>query len=221
MLGKTVISRYDPKRGELYESSFEYCFSEGMSVLDVLRVIRRDADPTLSFSASCRNGKCGLCALEVDGIPCLACDTPAKPEMHIAPLSRLPKLFDLMLDRVSASEKLNRLRPYLIRSTEAEIPETVILGNQLGAFEQGRECIECLCCMDVCPILRKKNETFAGPMVFVRMARFLFDPRDDFDRKEQLKQNGLYDCISCSLCSKVCPMGIDPAGLITKLKENI
>jgi succinate dehydrogenase / fumarate reductase iron-sulfur subunit len=37
-------------------------------VLDALIKIKNEVDPTLSFRRSCREGICGSCAMNIDGI---------------------------------------------------------------------------------------------------------------------------------------------------------
>ena len=45
----------------------------GPMVLDALIKIKNEIDPTLSFRRSCREGICGSCAMNIDGINTLAC----------------------------------------------------------------------------------------------------------------------------------------------------
>ena len=45
----------------------------GPMVLDALIRIKNEVDPTLTFRRSCREGICGSCAMNIDGINTLAC----------------------------------------------------------------------------------------------------------------------------------------------------
>jgi succinate dehydrogenase / fumarate reductase iron-sulfur subunit len=45
----------------------------GPMVLDALIKIKNEIDPTLTFRRSCREGICGSCAMNIDGINTLAC----------------------------------------------------------------------------------------------------------------------------------------------------
>lgn len=45
----------------------------GPMVLDALIRIKNEIDPTLTFRRSCREGICGSCAMNIDGINTLAC----------------------------------------------------------------------------------------------------------------------------------------------------
>lgn len=45
----------------------------GPMVLDALIRIKNEIDPTLTFRRSCREGICGSCAMNIDGVNTLAC----------------------------------------------------------------------------------------------------------------------------------------------------
>ena len=45
----------------------------GPMVLDALIRIKNELDPTLTFRRSCREGICGSCAMNIDGVNTLAC----------------------------------------------------------------------------------------------------------------------------------------------------
>lgn len=54
----------------------------GPMMLDALIRIKNEVDPTLTFRRSCREGICGSCAMNIDGVNTLACLC-----MSIAPFS--------------------------------------------------------------------------------------------------------------------------------------
>jgi succinate dehydrogenase / fumarate reductase iron-sulfur subunit len=69
------IYRFDPDSGEnprvdSYEVDMAAC---GPMVLDALIKIKNEIDPSLSFRRSCREGICGSCAMNIDGVNTLAC----------------------------------------------------------------------------------------------------------------------------------------------------
>ena len=68
------IYRFDPEaaaiRGSTLISSTADC---GPMVLDALIWIKDKVDPTLTFRRSCREGICGSCAMNIDGMNTLAC----------------------------------------------------------------------------------------------------------------------------------------------------
>lgn len=72
------IYRFDPDasdnpRLDTYELEGTEC---GSMVLDVLIKIKNEVDQTLTFRRSCREGICGSCAMNIDGVNTLACTKP-------------------------------------------------------------------------------------------------------------------------------------------------
>jgi succinate dehydrogenase (ubiquinone) iron-sulfur subunit len=70
--------------------------------LDALTYIKDNMDSTLSYRRSCREGICGSCAMNCDGMHSLACLKPvdkdlAKPAI-ITPLGHMFVLKDLVVD---------------------------------------------------------------------------------------------------------------------------
>ena len=60
----------------------------GPMVLDALIRIKNEVDPTLTFRRSCREGICGSCAMNIDGVNTLAClCTPLSQSFHVPYLS--------------------------------------------------------------------------------------------------------------------------------------
>jgi succinate dehydrogenase (ubiquinone) iron-sulfur subunit len=56
----------------------------GPMMLDALIRIKNEVDPTLTFRRSCREGICGSCAMNIDGVNTLAClCTPSSALPHI------------------------------------------------------------------------------------------------------------------------------------------
>ena len=59
----------------------------GPMVLDALIRIKNEVDPTLTFRRSCREGICGSCAMNIDGVNTLAC--LCMSTFHIFPIDRV------------------------------------------------------------------------------------------------------------------------------------
>ena len=59
-------------------------------VLDAIIKIKNEIDPTLTFRRSCREGICGSCAMNIDGVNTLACTKSiddVKGDVKISPSS--------------------------------------------------------------------------------------------------------------------------------------
>src|SRR5262245_57040728 len=95
------IYRFDPESGEnpridTYEVDMASC---GPMVLDALIKIKNEIDPTLTFRRSCREGICGSCAMNIDGVNTLACtraNDDVRGDVKIYPLPHMPVVKDLV-----------------------------------------------------------------------------------------------------------------------------
>ena len=89
---------------QLYDVPFE----PGQSVLDGLRWIRANCDPSLAIRFSCINANaCKECMLELDGKTVYACTARLEPrEMRLAPLSNKRLVRDLVTEIAPPAERL-------------------------------------------------------------------------------------------------------------------
>ncbi|MGY3616133.1 2Fe-2S iron-sulfur cluster-binding protein [Bradyrhizobium sp. USDA 10063] len=104
-----AIQRGGPEEVSRVES-FEIEFEPGQSVLDGLRLVRRDQDPSLAFRFSCINANaCKECMMLIDGKVDYACTVRLKE--GVTALSPLPKkalLRDLVTEIAPPDERLDR-----------------------------------------------------------------------------------------------------------------
>ena len=112
------IYRWDPDtndnpRLDSYEiDKKKYC----PMVLDALIKIKDEIDTTLTFRRSCREGVCGSCSMNIDGINTLACIKPMKDvkgEIIIYPLPHMKVIKDLVPDLSIAYKQLESIKPWL------------------------------------------------------------------------------------------------------------
>jgi succinate dehydrogenase/fumarate reductase-like Fe-S protein len=87
---------------------FEVPFGAGQSVLDGLRYIRAQFDPTLAFRFSCINANaCKECMMLIDGEVDYACTTRLhEGEMTLLPLPKKALLGDLVTEIAPPDERL-------------------------------------------------------------------------------------------------------------------
>ncbi|HSM39861.1 MAG TPA: 2Fe-2S iron-sulfur cluster-binding protein, partial [Afifellaceae bacterium] len=97
------IYRWNPDDGDnpRIDTYFVDTDDCGPMVLDGLLWIKNKVDPTLTLRRSCREGICGSCAMNIDGMNTLACtrgldeiDGPVK----VYPLPHMPVVKDLVPD---------------------------------------------------------------------------------------------------------------------------
>jgi succinate dehydrogenase/fumarate reductase-like Fe-S protein len=88
-------------------ASYDVPFEPGQSVLDGLRWIRVNADPTLAIRFSCINANaCKECMIELDGRTVYACTARLEPrEMTLAPLSNKTLVRDLVTEIAPPAER--------------------------------------------------------------------------------------------------------------------
>lgn len=95
------------RRGDGWQS-FDVEFEPGQSVLDALRQIRVNTDPTLAFRYGCINANaCKECMMLVDGRATYACIARMEArEITLAPLPNKTLVRDLVTEIAPPDERL-------------------------------------------------------------------------------------------------------------------
>ncbi|HEY6995974.1 MAG TPA: 2Fe-2S iron-sulfur cluster-binding protein [Xanthobacteraceae bacterium] len=107
----TVVATLKVWRGESPDTGrwerYQVPFEPGQSVLDGLRWIRVNRDPSLAIRFSCINANaCKECMLELDGRTVYACTARLAPrEMTLAPLSNKRLVRDLVTEIAPPAER--------------------------------------------------------------------------------------------------------------------
>ena len=93
--------------GEGRWEHYDVPFEPGQSVLDGLRWIRLNRDPSLAIRFSCINANaCKECMMELDGETVYACTARLEPrEMQVAPLSNKKLVRDLVTEIAPPAER--------------------------------------------------------------------------------------------------------------------
>ena len=232
---KLVIYRWDPEddknpRLDTYEIDQSKC---GPMVLDALMKIKNEIDPSLTFRRSCREGVCGSCAMNIDGVNTLAClksMSDVKKDIRIYPLPHMKVVKDLVPDLSKAYEQLASIKPWLERknttngSANNNGEEKKQSPKDREKLDGKWECVLCFCCTTSCPSYWWNGDEYLGPAVLLQAARWVSDSRDS-ERKERLKAINdslkLYRCHSIMNCTRSCPKGLNPAKEIAGLKKAI
>jgi fumarate reductase (CoM/CoB) subunit B len=213
------VFRYDPSTDDTHRyETYEVPYEKGMRVLGVLLYIQENVDTSLAFRYSCRRKRCGSCGVLVNGKPGLACMEEAKEEMVIEPLPNLPIVRDLVVETNEYEERIQSIRPYLIRKNRPEREPEKLLPSNFTAVRPLNQCIECFSCMSACPVNGLKWEGFSGPATLIQLARRMLDPRDDMDRIPAAGEAGFEHCVACYACVNACPVEI---GIVEGVIENI
>jgi len=87
--------------------SFEVPFESGQSVLDGLRWLRINKDPSIAVRFSCINANaCKECMIQLDGETVYACTARLEPrEMMLTPLPNKKLIRDLVTEIAPPSER--------------------------------------------------------------------------------------------------------------------
>jgi succinate dehydrogenase / fumarate reductase iron-sulfur subunit len=218
------VFRGDANGGQAVE--YKVPIAPGMVVLDALHYVQGHLSPDLAVRWNCKAGKCGSCSAEVNGRPRLTCKTrmdalPLDQPIVIRPMKSFPVIKDLVTD-VSWNYKVNKkIPPFQPRPGV----EWKFFQEDADRVQEFRKCIECFLCQNVCHVLREhsKQEQFAGPRFFVRVAGLEMHPLDGVSRTKLLRDElGLGLCNITKCCTEVCPEEIRITdNAIIPLKERV
>jgi succinate dehydrogenase / fumarate reductase iron-sulfur subunit len=194
-------------------------------MLDNLFLFKNSKDDTYSFRRSCREGICGSCAMNINGVNTLACihhiDTKAIHEYYIFPLPHMPVIKDLVVCMKHFYEQYKSVNPFLQTQSILSI-NTIINAHVFAHFftnvefiihnprlenkqtKQHRllldglyECILCACCSTSCPSYWWNRDRYLGPAVLLQAYRWLIDSRDDYIMSRLTYLNDQYKLYRC------------------------
>jgi len=198
---------------------------ERPTALDVLKRAKEDLFHDLSFRYGCRNQRCGLCTLEINGRAALACRSEVKDGDTLGPLRALPLIRDFVVDRSGIEEKLRGLGRGPARGGGG--PSS----SPSASFVSLTRCIACYACLNGCPLqgestgvrpsnsllpeqadrLKTDHHPRGDPHTFLRLRRIMEDregpPGLAEDALSWAVKLGLETCASCGKCR--CLMGIN------------
>jgi succinate dehydrogenase / fumarate reductase iron-sulfur subunit len=219
------VYRYDPERRakpafQDYDVALQ---ASDRKVLDALTRIK-EADDSVSYRRSCREGVCGSDAMNINGRNALACITPLeglREPVVLAPLPGFPVVRDLVVDMTQFFAHYHEIRPYLVNDELPPERERLQSPEERERLNGLYECILCACCSSFCPSQWWNPEKFIGPAGLLQAERFIVDSRDraTAERLEFLDDvYKLYRCRTIMNCTEVCPKGLSPARAIEKIK---
>jgi succinate dehydrogenase / fumarate reductase iron-sulfur subunit len=224
------IYRFDPQSGEnprvdTYEVDMASC---GPMVLDALIKIKNEIDPTLTFRRSCREGICGSCAMNIDGLNTLACtraNEDIRGTIKIYPLPHMPVVKDLVPDLTDFYAQYASVKPWLQTRTPAP-PDRERLQSKEDQekIDTPSACILCACCSTSCPSYWWNSDRFLGPAALLQAYRWIVDSRDEStgERLDDLEDAfRLYRCHTILNCTQSCPKDLNPGKAIAEIKKMI
>jgi succinate dehydrogenase / fumarate reductase iron-sulfur subunit len=222
------IYRFDPEAGsnprvDSYEVDMASC---GPMVLDALIKIKNEIDSTLSFRRSCREGICGSCAMNIDGVNTLACTkacADVRGDVRIYPLPHMPVVKDLIPDLTNFYAQYASVKPWLqSRTPPPPDRERLQAPHDQEKIDRPSACILCACCSTSCPSYWWNGDRYLGPAALLAAYRWIIDSRDESmgERLDALEDPfKLYRCHTIMNCTEACPKDLNPARAIAEIKK--
>ena len=196
----------------------------GPMILDALIWIKSKIDSTLTFRRSCREGVCGSCAMNINGLNTLACtrgmDEVAHP-ITVRPLPHELVVKDLVADLTVFYAQHASIEPWLKTTTPPPEKEWLQSPEDRSKLDGLYECILCASCSTSCPSYWWNGDKYLGPAILLQAYRWLIDSRDEGrgERLDNLEDPfRLYRCHTIMNCSKTCPKDLNPAKAIAQIK---
>ena len=208
---------------QVKDVSSEMSFLEMFDVLNE-QLIKENREP-IAFDHDCREGICGSCAMNINGVNTLACihhiDTSVTSEYYIFPLPHMPVIKDLVVCMKHFYEQYKSINPFL--QTQSLLTLTSLLASDVFSsyifniefiimdpqFENKQsknnrllldglyECILCACCSTSCPSYWWNRDRYLGPAVLLQAYRWLIDSRDDKIMERLSYLNDQYKLYRC------------------------
>ena len=200
------IRRQKAGSNDAYWEDFIYECKEADTVATALMTL------PVVWEHSCLQKRCGACAVVINGIPRLACDTRLSSlkgeRVVIEPLRKFPVVEDLLVDRSSMMDKLREMELWL---NDDAVPD----GEKM-AFEASK-CLQCGLCLEVCPNFYVGGK-FGGMAAMAPTARLLNKaPEDQQPELSKTYDQNIYEgCAKSLACRNICPAQIDIENLLVK-----
>ncbi|MFQ6107493.1 MAG: succinate dehydrogenase iron-sulfur subunit [Thermoplasmata archaeon] len=222
------VFRFNPEKDTRpHYDDFAIDSSRGMPLLDALKMIKVETDPSLSFRHSCRSAICGSCAMTINGKNSLACKTQIRSlkgnRILVQPLPGYPVIKDLVVDWEPFFSQYRSVRPYLIAKSPPPEEERIQSIEDRRVYDKPATCIMCAACTTSCPIVWT-DDRYLGPAALTKVWRFVADTRDEA-RDERLRmvnnEYGVWRCHTMFRCMEACPKEIDTTEAIMNLRREV
>ena len=197
--------------------------------LDVLLQAQATKIPDLAFRYGCRARNCGVCTIDINDRPRIACRARVREGDRLSPVATLPVLSDLVVRRDGIARQMRGRLSTGPQGNDlnVEAPET---------YHDLTACIECYACLDNCPMHARnfgghlpghmpegteapdpaEGYRWGNPFSLLKLQRIRIDPLTTEAGREgaliHALDLGLDACVDCPGCK--CGVGIDLKGQV-------
>ncbi len=206
------VFSYDGPRDNTVAGLLDY-----LNYNDDISDINGNKTTRIGWECSCLQGMCGGCAMVINEVPSLACETflrDFKGEvLSIRPLRKFPVIHDLVVDRSVIQENLMK--------TDIFIGEYQPSGDRDKEHQySAAKCLKCGLCLEVCPNYVNGKSFFGA--VFANDC-YLVTARNKAKSRYIKKVYNEHFGKSCSKslsCMDICPMKIQTLASIAKINRS-
>ena len=155
--------------------------------LDVLLQAQEEKYDDLAFRYGCRARNCGVCTIDINDKPKLACRARVKEGDILSAMATLPVIKDLVVKRDAITRQMKGYN---------NISHTNDLNKDADkTYHNLTACIECYACLDGCPVHAENNIVdiqnnvaykYGNPYSFLKIQRLLIDPLTPESEKDRL-----------------------------------
>ena len=197
-----------------------------LEMLDIVneQIIAEGGQP-VAFDHDCREGICGSCAMNIDGLNTLACIKgldEIKGDVKIYPLPHMAVVKDLIPDLTHFYAQHASIMPWLETKTNRPAKEWRQSIEDREKLDGLYECVMCASCSTSCPSYWWNADRYLGPAALLHAWRWIVDSRDEAtgERLDMLEDPfKLYRCHTIMNCAETCPKGLNPAKAIAQIKK--
>lgn len=230
---KVKIQRQQSPVSEPYWETFDADVPGDMSIAGLIDHLNYRDDildengrktTRIGWECSCLQGICGSCAMVINEVPALACETFVKDlkgdEITIRPLRKFPVIHDLLVDQSVIHENLKKMNIF-IREYQPEDQGRASRKEREHSLQYtAAKCLKCGLCLEVCPNYTNGKNFFGA--IFANDC-YLVASRNRSKAENIREAYGEHFGRGCSKafsCMDVCPMEIPTIASMARMNRK-